>query len=670
VRVASKAGAILLVAGLLGLMVLPAAAATPEYVEVDGQWELARADLGTCTVAVPPTMGGSVHLEADFAAGTIRGSIDGNGAGSHVVPAGCGMEVPVTWYAEISSIEGTIQGELDSTDGSFDVEFEFQAEAWGYKEAPGISWKCARDESGRQLPADEQEWTPTCALPEIWPDQAGRISGTINPQGPISGEIDLYTFDGVYCATEYEGQTAWGDGCPTLGVWTVDVTEAVIANERPVISALTVDPAEPVTTDVVRLSVTASDPEGENLTYQWTVDGETQQTVDSPTSTWTTPTRGSHTIEVRAIDPHGAYDEAAISIWVEDPGVTTTGGTDDQVTTTTATSTTTTKPSTAGTTTGETDEEGTRKGRQAGGSAVLATAIALAGDALRRGKIRGKAGELYRWGKKKVDRGRELAGKAERAQAVLVDPTILVKQEAERAKTRLEKNPKVQRARRKVEKAARYGTDPTGAALEDLRESKRGRRIERRLKKAEKIATNPLRAALDRVRESRRGRRLERRSRKFAAIAADPYGTVDRAARKKMKEYVSRIRMRAKKRLLESGASRRYRRLAERLDKKTKGILNAESTVRLIRAIGNPRRFSREVRNNPALVRHVIRRAGLSPLAVEALGGPKSIGRMLGRMANDLPREIRRVGRFLGRPKGWLPEIGRGLRRVGRVFRF
>jgi hypothetical protein len=291
---------------------------------------------------------------------------------------------------------------------------------------------------------------------------------------------------------------------------------------------------------------------------------------------------------------------------------------------------------------------------------------------MRKGKIRGKAGELYRRGKKKVERGRDIAEKVERKAKKVgryaTDPTGAAFEDFRKSQRGQRAEQRYREAERKAIKAGRYATDPTGAALEDFRKSQRGQRIERRLMKADAIVTNPLKAALDRVRESRRGRRLQRRATKIAGIAGDPYGTVDRAARKKMKEYVSRIKTRARQRALDSGAHRRYQKLADRLSKRTRGILDPKSALRLLRSVGSSRRFSREIQRNPALARHVIRRAGLSPMAVEALGGPRSIGRMLGRLSRNPGRELRRVGRFLGRPRGWVPEIGRGVRRIGRAL--
>ncbi|MEA2024187.1 MAG: hypothetical protein U9N79_07865 [Actinomycetota bacterium] len=278
------------------LMANPVRAAfadTPAQVTLDGSWELVRQDLDTCVVAVPPIIGGPIHIEADFVEGTISGSFSGSGEGSHTVPGDhvCGIYEPVTWYAEIGVIDGTFSGPLDRATGAFDVEFDFYAEAWGYKEGPGLTWRCGTE-----------DWTLTCALPEIWPDQRGTIAGSILPEGRLAGDFDLYTFDGVYCAKEKDRTTAWGDGCPTLGTWSADVTNVVWqSNEAPEVGGITASPKDPTTDDSIVFSVDATDPDNDDLTYAWYVDG-TREGPSAPSVTWGKPTAGDHVIKVTVSD--------------------------------------------------------------------------------------------------------------------------------------------------------------------------------------------------------------------------------------------------------------------------------------------------------------------------------------------------------------------------------
>ena len=295
------------------------------------------------------------------------------------------------------------------------------------------------------------------------------------------------------------------------------------------------------------------------------------------------------------------------------------------------------------------------KGKTALGAGVAALALTTLIQLVRDGHIRGKAADLVRKAEKAAKRGErraaELLEKAQKAAAVALNPGVFL----ERA------------ANRKIEK---------------LRQTKRAKRFERRARELQEMAEPVIRdpggaleqkakREIEKLRQTKRGQQLERRAgefsdkvRKAGDVLADPEG----ATKKKVKEYVKRLRDRARKRAADPRLKRRLKRLTDRINRRTKGILNAESTLRLARAMGDPRRFSREVRRNPALARYVISRAGLSPVAIEAIGGPKAVQRMLGRIARNPGREVRRAVRFAGRPKEWANEIGRAGRRVVRGF--
>jgi len=666
----AKAAAFVVVAGLLLLAApvpVPVEAAEsdlnpfPEEVKATGTVLLKRKPHDGCLVAAPPTLEAEIVVVVNTVTGLVTGTI-GKGTGSGRDLLVCEGDDSNERYIATINFTGVINGRIDQNTGiiaapaeggNVSMTVSGSGERGYYEDMP--EWSIVQF-GGGFVCGGSNDVVSTCSLGEfenvIFP---ARIEGSLTETGELDLEVDwlapfcvsITTSNGVR-ETDYSPAN-----CPRKGV--ITWSSVTISNQRPVIDSLSVSPAKPVTSDVITITVSASDPEDDELTYQWTVDGNPQQTINSPQTTYDNPTRGNHTFEVRVIDPAGGYDDAAITIWVEDPSgdgapatTTETGGTTTTEAASGATSTTTTTTTVPGSTSEGSKEEPSNS-RRAGGAAVLAAVIALTGEALRKGQVRGKVGELYRRGKRKVDRAKELEGKAERATAIAMDPAILLREEARKAEKRIKDSRRGKKAQEKFAKA------------------------QRKYRKVETIATNPLRAALDRVRESRRGRRLERRAVAIAGIAGDPLGTIDRRARKKLREeakkHVSRIRARARRRVAESSKGRRYRRWVDSMSRRTNGILNARSTERLIRSIGNPRRFRREIRkNNPALVRHVIRRAGLSPVAIQALGGPKSIGRMLRRVSRNPGRELRRVGRFLGKPKGWIPEMGRGLRRVGRGF--
>lgn len=65
-------------AAVLGIAALataaaPARAADPARVTLDGEWQLDRSEHAACLVVVPPLLGGTMHLEADFEQGTVEG---------------------------------------------------------------------------------------------------------------------------------------------------------------------------------------------------------------------------------------------------------------------------------------------------------------------------------------------------------------------------------------------------------------------------------------------------------------------------------------------------------------------------------------------------------------------------------------------------------------------
>lgn len=710
----AKIVAVLLVAGGLACLPVPLSGVEPtqnpfpDEVKATGRLVFDRSEHDPCLVAAPPILKADIEVTLNTVTGTVTGTIgNGQGAGDDLLV--CPGDDSDERYIATISFTGIISGRIDAEsggivpagkEGNVTMTVSGSGERGYYPDMP--EWSIV-GYGGGFVCGESNAIVPTCSLGEFeavtFPAQLG---GVLTPMGELIIELDWIAPFCVAIKTSPDNPSVKQpdyspENCPSKG--RITWTNVVLSNERPVIEALSAVPAKPVTTDVVHITVKASDPEREQLTYQWTVDGERQQIVNSPTTKWTNPSRGNHAIEVRVIDPGGLYDEAAIDIWVEDPsegGIEGAAG-DDGTGTTGATSTTTTKPATSGATSAESKDKPS-KGKAAGGSAVLVAVVALAGDALRKGKIRGKAGELYRWGEKKAGRGRELAGKVERAEAVITDPAILLKEGLDKATKRAKESSRGRRAKRrfdetqqrykeaerKLEKVGHYARDPIGAAAEEFRKSDKGKRLVRQAKKAERklekvgrFATDPIGSAAEEFRKSDRGKRTERRFRKLEAALErvrrarrDPLGTINRAAREKLKEAASRLKVRVRKRALDSRATRSYERFAKRLSRQTKGILDPKSAVRLARAMGDSRRFGREVRRNPALARHVIRRAGLSPLAVEALGGPRAIGRMLGRIAQDFPKELRRAGRFITRPRGWPAEFRRGARRFGRALGF
>jgi hypothetical protein len=132
---------------------LPAWGAEPARVTLDGEWQIDRRQHDACFVAVPPTISGTMHLEADFDAGTVTGWLGGQGSGSYTVPAECVHENPdeydrshlETWEAEFTLIQGEFSGDLNPGTGAFEVQSTISVEADAVRDAPGSQWMCGTD---------------------------------------------------------------------------------------------------------------------------------------------------------------------------------------------------------------------------------------------------------------------------------------------------------------------------------------------------------------------------------------------------------------------------------------------------------------------------------------------------------------------------------------------
>lgn len=294
----AKVGAILLVLALLGLCAPLVGAAAPDYVEVDGEWELDRRLHDACVVTVPDVIGGDIHIEADFVAGWIEGWIDGDGSftSSYTLPAECEHADPddydkthlETWTGTLSNITGEFSGEFDTATGEFEIDVFIFVDSVGEASAPGRQYMCETD-----------YWTPTCDLGPISVEQWGVVSGTVLPSGVNEGEIDWYT---AFCARISPGHTKWGEDCPTVGDWEADVTEVVWGeNEPPEVGEIGATPVEPSSEDTVTFVVTATDPDADELTYTWFFDGVIDP-ASGPQATWSKPPPGDHEIEVDVSD--------------------------------------------------------------------------------------------------------------------------------------------------------------------------------------------------------------------------------------------------------------------------------------------------------------------------------------------------------------------------------
>ena len=118
-----------------------------------------------------------------------------------------------------------------------------------------------------------------------------------------------------------------GQGGSTTGSCQVSVTHITVNRPPNVSASISVSPAMPVAGQVVTLSITASDPDGDPLTIVWVQTSPTQQgTFGSPSSastTWTSPQLGvdsvDFAIQVSVSDGHNPAEVRQVTVPVSTP---------------------------------------------------------------------------------------------------------------------------------------------------------------------------------------------------------------------------------------------------------------------------------------------------------------------------------------------------------------
>ncbi|PJA47955.1 MAG: hypothetical protein CO171_08510 [Syntrophobacterales bacterium CG_4_9_14_3_um_filter_49_8] len=89
---------------------------------------------------------------------------------------------------------------------------------------------------------------------------------------------------------------------------------------RPPTVALTYSPSNPAPEDTIRFSANASDPDGDEITYEWYLDGTRQTNMTGPIVEWKNPREGPHTTTVKVSDGKGGSAEDSVTFTVETDG--------------------------------------------------------------------------------------------------------------------------------------------------------------------------------------------------------------------------------------------------------------------------------------------------------------------------------------------------------------
>jgi hypothetical protein len=255
---------------------------------------------GHCAWAPPPSISGKITMTVDLTAGTVNGDLVGHGAGDvNVQPfSQCGQYVAI--YTAQADISGKISGSVDRKTGTITAQALVDSKGTG-KQVMVPGRRCFL---GNYSEASECPYSWNASSP-----QKVSVSGVVKNDGSASGEI-------VCSAPECILKRCWWGyqeyptvkappGCSTNGTWTAKGPAwGTTANHPPNIVQLSYTPDFPEDTDVVTITVEANDPDGDKLTYSWTLDG-TKMPATGSTVTYSKPSVGDHVVVVTVSDPGG-----------------------------------------------------------------------------------------------------------------------------------------------------------------------------------------------------------------------------------------------------------------------------------------------------------------------------------------------------------------------------
>ncbi|MDH4269750.1 MAG: PKD domain-containing protein [Dehalococcoidia bacterium] len=160
------------------------------------------------------------------------------------------------------------------------------------------------------LEAEAERTTPSgslqvmCSASDPDGDQLGYIWSA--SAGDISGDGDAVTWVAPVSEGSYSVAVTVTDG--RGGDVTDYVTVAVRANEPPTISSLIADPDWTTPSGTIQVTCTASDPDGDELSYEWSASGGSISGTGTVVN-WTAPEEvGIYHVTVAVTDGHGGED--------------------------------------------------------------------------------------------------------------------------------------------------------------------------------------------------------------------------------------------------------------------------------------------------------------------------------------------------------------------------
>lgn len=87
-------------------------------------------------------------------------------------------------------------------------------------------------------------------------------------------------------------------------------------NTPPEVKALDFDPLDPTSSDRIVFTAKATDPDGDELSYQWAIDGQVREKATKANLRWRSPPPGEHLVSVTVSDGRGGSDTAKVWVFV------------------------------------------------------------------------------------------------------------------------------------------------------------------------------------------------------------------------------------------------------------------------------------------------------------------------------------------------------------------
>ncbi len=319
---ASCLAAVTLAGGVSAQETEESAVRLPRHVEYTGTMTLDRRAHDACQITVPPVLTAEVLLIIDTDEGKVTGSYTGVASGRYVVPGSCegADDNDDTGYESTTYYDATIDGTVDPTTGAITATAYVVLDGtYDYGWLPGMpEYDTWLEFGGGRTCSNTTGLSALCALTFEDREETATLTGTLLPTAEVDLAIDWYTLTCRQVQVEGDNVISTpltADGCVTEG--TFDLTPGEIVwprNDSPVIGSLAIDPVEPDTNDTITATVTATDPDGDVLTYGWTLDGNTIGATQSVS--FGPLAGGDHTVAVRVGDPAGESDEDSALITV------------------------------------------------------------------------------------------------------------------------------------------------------------------------------------------------------------------------------------------------------------------------------------------------------------------------------------------------------------------